>query len=324
MLIRVVKNWTYPDLFRQTSGGDGVWGNIRFTQEPVDECDALLVLNELREDLTVRCPPENVWAIFQEPYYPNFFPWMKEGHCQFSRVYTHRPPNTDLRYRASHPLVPWHVGKTYSELISAELPLNKKSNHIVWVTSASQELPGHLNRYEFYRFLKSLHWPDLDIMGRGIRPIEDKWDFLAHSRYAIAVENHYAPNYWTEKIADCWLADALPFYYGCPNLENYFPAKSFIRIDLENFASAAQMIRRIVDSGEYENRLPAIREARELILNRYQFFPFMANELCSNRQNSPPVTLNLSSFKQSRLSRIRCLCYQRFHQRKICYTEQDS
>lgn len=317
MLIRVVKNWTYPDLFRQTSGGDGVWGNIRFTQEPVDECDALLVLNELREDLTVRCPPENVWAIFQEPYYNRFLPWMKEGHSQFSRIYTHHPPNGNLRYRTSHPLVPWHVNKTYSQLISAEISSKEKSDRIVWVTSSSQELPGHLRRYAFYRFLMSLGWQDLDVWGRGIRPIEDKWDVLAHSRYAIAVENQFGSNYWTEKIADCWLAGSLPFYYGCSNLEKYFPSDSFVRIDLDDFSGSARIIRRIVDSGEYENRLPAIREARDLVLNRYQFFPFMANELSGRCKSSPAVTHHLSSYRQTSFGRMCCLFHQRLHQLKV-------
>jgi hypothetical protein len=317
MLIRVVKNWTYPDLLRQTPGGNGVWDNIRFTLEPVDECDALLVLNELREDLTVSCPPENVWAIFQEPYYPDFFPWMKEGHRQFARVYTHRPPNSDSRYRTAHPLVPWHVGKTYSELVCAELPLKDKSDRIVWVTSASQELPGHLKRYAFYRFLMELDWQDLDVWGRGIRPILDKWDVLAHNRYAIAVENYYGANYWTEKIADCWLAGTLPFYFGCPNLEKYFPAKSFIRIDLNDVDSAARIIRRMVDAGEYEKRLPAIREARDLLLTRHQFFPFIAKELRDNLKRSSAAPIYLSSYRQSPISRLRCLFFQRLHQFKV-------
>lgn len=317
MLIRIVKNWTYPDLLRQTPDGDGVWDNIRFTLEPVEECDALLVLNELINDITITCPPENVWAIFQEPYYPDFFPWMKEGHRQLARVYTHRPPNTDIRYRVAHPLLPWHVGKTYSELACVGDPLKDKSDRIVWITSSKQELPGHLKRYAFYKFLNKLDWSDLDVWGRGIRPLEDKWDVLSHSRYAIAVENYYGANYWTEKIADCWLADTLPFYYGCPNLESYFPAKSFVRINLEDFDSAARTIRRMVDAGEYEKRLPAIREARDLILNRYQFFPFITNELRSNGKNSPAATLHISSFSQSPLSRLRCLCFQRLHQLKV-------
>jgi hypothetical protein len=303
MLIRVVKNWSYPDLLRQTPGGKGVWNDIRFTLEPVDECDVLLVLNQLCENITVRCPPENVWQLLQEPYLPIYLPWMREGHGQFTRVYTHCPPSANERYRTTNPLVPWHVGKSYNELVKMSLHL--KDDRIVWVTSDLQTLPGHLKRYAFYHFLMKSAWPDLDVWGRGIRPISDKWDVLTQSRYAIAVENHCGDNYWTEKITDCWLADTLPFYYGCPNLESYFPTKAFVRIDLDDFDSAASIIRRMVDSGEYEKRLPAIREARDLVLNRHQFFPFMAKEVRENSCGSSPRSLQLSSYRQNPFSRLK-------------------
>lgn len=315
MLIRIVKNWTDPDLFRQTPCSNGVWNDIHFTTNPVDECDALLVLNELREDIIVRCPPENVWAIFQEPYLPDFLPWMKDGHEQFTRVYTNHPPNSHSRYRTAHPLVPWHVGKSYDEL--SVLGVVKKNDTIVWITSSLQVLPGHIKRFAFCQYLMDKDWPELDVCGRGIRQITDKWDVLVRSRYAIAIENYYGDNYWTEKIADCWLADTLPFYYGCPNLEDYFPSDSFIRIDLDDFDNAANIIRRMVDTGEYEKRLPAIREARNLVLNHYQFFPFMENELKSNQTRSPSIPIHLSTFRQNALKRMRNHCFQLFHLYKV-------
>jgi len=298
-------------MFRQTPGCSGVWDDIRFTFDPVDECDGLLVLNDLREDITVRCPIENIWAIFQEPYLPDFMPWMKERHSQFSRVYTNCAPNAHSRYRAAHPMVPWHVGMSYDELITNQS--HSKDDRIAWVTSSVQVFPGHYKRRAFYQFLTEKKWLDIEICGRGIRPVTDKWDVLVCSRYAIAVENHFGDNYWTEKIADCWLANTLPFYCGCPNLEDYFPADSFIRIDLDNFAGAARTIRQMVDSGEYERRLPAIREARDLILNRYQFFPYMANELNNSIRVSPTSTNHLSSFRLNPLKRLRNHCYQMFH-----------
>jgi Arc/MetJ-type ribon-helix-helix transcriptional regulator len=131
------------------------------------------------------------------------------------------------------------------------------------------------------------------------------------------VENYYGANYWTEKIADCWLAGTLPFYFGCPNLEKYFPAKSFIRIDLNDVDSAARIIRRMVDAGEYEKRLPAIREARDLLLTRHQFFPFIAKELRDNLKRSSAAPIYLSSYRQSPISRLRCLFFQRLHQFKV-------
>jgi hypothetical protein len=131
------------------------------------------------------------------------------------------------------------------------------------------------------------------------------------------VENYRGNDYWTEKIADCWLAGTLPFYYGCPNLGKYFPAKSFIRIDLDDFDGAARIIRRTVDDGEYAKRLPAIHEARDLVLNRHQFFPAMARELRDNIKSSSAVPIHLLPYRQSSLSRLRSLCYQRFHQFKV-------
>jgi hypothetical protein len=311
MLIRIVKKWTYPDLLRQTPRCTGDWGDIHFTLEPVEECDALLVINELAEDLTVNCPPENVWAIFQEPYYPDFFPWMRNGHSRYSRVYTHCPPRLHERYHTAHPLVPWHVGRTYDELVNGEI--QPKNDRIVWITSALQVLPGHFRRHAFYTYLTKLGWNDLDVRGRGIRPIEDKWDILALSRYSIAVENHFSNNYWTEKIADCWLANTLPFYYGCPNLESYFPEKSFVRIDLDDYESSADIIRRMVDSGEYEKRLPAIREARDLILNRYQFFPFMSKEIKDGFNKSSVSPVHLSAFREKPINELKNHCFQMFH-----------
>jgi len=314
MLVRVVKNWTYPDLLRQTPSCSGIWDSVLFTLDPVDECDALLVLNEPKESIAVRCPPENVWALFQEPYLPDFMPWQKVRHEQFSRVYTPSPPDGDVRYHASPPLVPWHVGRTIDELAKNAIP--PKDDRIAWITSSLEVLPGHFKRNAFRRFLADCDWPNLDVCGRGIKPVNDKWDILAPCRYAIAVENDYGPNYWTEKIADCWLAHALPFYYGCPNLEEYFPSDSFVRIDLNDFEAAASTIRTMVDAGEYERRLPAIREARELILNRFQFFPFMASELCSYHKLSAPTEVRLLPFRQSPLQRIRNHCIQAYHLRK--------
>jgi len=73
MLVRIIKNWSDPDLMRQTSGVSGCWEGIRFTCDPVEECDAVIVLNSVPEPVSVRCPPSNVWALMQEPYVRGVF-----------------------------------------------------------------------------------------------------------------------------------------------------------------------------------------------------------------------------------------------------------
>jgi hypothetical protein len=312
MLIRIVKSWTWPDLMRQTPGGTGCWDGVQFTLEPVENCDCLLVLNDVREEVNTVCPPENVWALFQEPYVKGFSSWMREGHKPFSRIYTHHPPEQSPLYCSSPPWVPWQVGWSFDELLARQP--SEKTGRIVWVTSNLQGLPGHRKRYAFFQYLTRLGWSDLDVFGRGIRPVHDKREVLAGSQYAIAVENHIGTDYWTEKISDCWLADTLPFYYGCPNLEDYFPPEAFVRINLDDFASASSIIRRMVDAGEYEKRLSAIRDARDLVLRRHQFFPFMANEARGNLLGSSPRPIHLLPYRQSTFSVVRDHLYKRLYQ----------
>src|SRR5687768_17715451 len=51
-------------------------------------------------------------------------------------------------------------------------------------------------------------------------------------RYSLAIENFSGPYYWTEKVIDCYLSWTMPLYFGCTNLADYFPAESFVQIDI--------------------------------------------------------------------------------------------
>ena len=275
ILVRIAKDWDWPDLLRQTPGGKGNWEEIRFTLDPLEECDYLIVLNNrMKTDLQVRCPEGNVWAIMQEPFVWGFTDWMVEGHEGFSRVYTNHVPAAGVKYLASHPALPWHVHRNFDELTSCTIPA--KSRKVSWVVGNCRDLPGHMKRLSFLRFLQREGDLPIDLYGRAVRFIEDKWDGLAPYRYSIAVENAIAPDYWTEKIADCFLTWTVPLYHGCTNLERYFPPDSFLRINIDRPREALESIRRIANQDDWERRLPALEEARRRVLQQYQLFPYLA------------------------------------------------
>ena len=50
-----------------------------------------------------------------------------------------------------------------------------------------------------------------------------------------------------------------------------FPAESFIPIPIDDPPRAADIVNRAIAAGEYEKRLGAIREAKRLILEKYNF-----------------------------------------------------
>jgi glycosyltransferase involved in cell wall biosynthesis len=298
-LVRIVKNWEWPDLVRQTPGHTSIWDGIQFTGEPVEECDYLIILNNLERELKLSCPPGNVWRIVQEPPTAFFKGWHVNPSYSI-KTFTCDPGLSGPQYVRSHPMVPWHVNKDYDYLSTCYVP--EKSKTLSWITSTRNVLPGHKKRMNFlYSIMNKV--TELDLLGGNIRhilnkevkdrieaqqrelgfkTIEDKWAGLAPYKYSLVIESHSSIDYWTEKIADCFLAWTFPIYYGCTNLEDYFPKESFLRIDIEKPDEAIQTIKEIIRKDTWKERLPTLEEARKLVLNKHQFFPFIARHIHSN------------------------------------------
>jgi hypothetical protein len=116
-----------------------------------------------------------------------------------------------------------------------------------------------------------------DLFGRGVRELQRKWDGLADYRHSVAIENCAHPDYWTEKIADSFLAGTVPFYYGCPNIMDFFPAEALVWIDLANPDKAIDTMNRTLRAQDYERRLSALEKAKQLVLNEYNMFNMIAN-----------------------------------------------
>lgn len=303
-IVRVIKNWEWPGLMQQTPGRSGIWENIRFTEEAVEACDYLIILNNLEADLALSCPPGNVWRVIQEPPSERFKSWHLNPSYA-AKTFTCDPGLSGPHYIKSHPMVPWHVNRDYDFLAAAAVP--GKSKPLSWITSTRNVLPGHKKRMRFLYAVKD-KLEELELLGGnikhiikqeakeriereqrelGFKTIEDKWAALAPYKFALAVESHSGPDYWTEKIADCFLAWTVPIYYGCTNLDDYFPGDSFLRIDIEKPGEALDDIRRIIKEDTWKARLPALEKARDLVLNKYQFFPFLTNYINSSGGQRP-------------------------------------
>ncbi len=312
--VGIFKDWDWPDIMRQTPGGLGIWEGTRFVLEPVEECDYILVLNnKLRECKQAIVPRENIWCIIQEPYHRGYSDWALEKHESFERVLTHHVPSNLPKYVLSPPSIPWHVNKSFDELTALD-PLGREAlerkKGISWVVGNANDLPGHKKRWAFLRFIQRTHLP-VDLYGRAVHPLEDKWDGLFPYRYSLAVENSSSPHYWTEKVADCFLAWCVPIYYGCPNLENYFPKESFIRIDIERPSQAADRIRKALEQDSWEARIPYLKIARDRVLHRYQLFPHIAHLISAEGQSaSPKQSVTIPAYRRSAKAFISHLEYK--------------
>lgn len=310
MLVRIVKGWIGPDFLSQTPGGEGLWDGIRFTFDPVEECDYLIMLNnQMKTDVTVRCQRENVWAIMQEPYRKGHTDWMVEKHHAFDRILTNHRPSNDPKYVVSHPADPWHVKRTFDQLVSMAMP--PKTGVISWIAGNPMDLPGHRQRLAFLQYVRRHDTIGIDYFGRAIRYIDDKWDGLAPYKYSIVIQNSSSPDYWTDVVADSFLSWTVPIYWGCTNIEDYFPAESFIRIDLDDPEASLETIRKTVREDRWEKRLPALKEARRMILYRYQFFPHISG-LIRREPHRPQeaTTITIPAYRRSLKARFFRLEYK--------------
>jgi len=274
MRIGVVKDWDWPDLRRQTPGEDGIWDNLEFTFNDIEECDFAIILNKTPATTNLFCPSGRVWAIMQEPPI-ELHRLIHRGDRHFSRIYTTDVELHGRRYFHSQPALPWHVNKTFSELV--KIPHGDKEKNLSWITSRTSRLEGHKHRLNFLDRLERSGIA-FDLYGKHDRFIGDKFDGLYPYKYSVVFENFRNPLYWSEKLADCYLSWTMPIYYGCTRIFDFFPPESMIQIDIDD-PEVFDKIREAVASDRWLRHQDAIAYAREKILNEYQFFPMMHKEI---------------------------------------------
>ncbi len=279
MIVRIIKNWSDINILRQTPGNTGIWNNIRFTTDSVDQSDYVIVLNHPPEDTRIYCPRQHIWAIIQEP--PNeFFKSMHRGDPNFYRIYTTDDTLSDSRYILSQPVLPWHINRNYDFLKSCKIP--SKTNLISAVVSNKTQFRGQRDRINFLSIIRNNI--EFDHFGRGFNFIHDKWDGLAPYKYSFTIENYSNKYYWSEKLADCFLTWTMPIYYGCKNITDYFPEEAMILIDIHG-ENTIDIIQEKISERIWENNIDAIAYARQLILDKYQFFPFIHDEILSHERS---------------------------------------
>ena len=117
-----------------------------------------------------------------------------------------------------------------------------------------------------------------------MKPIDDKADAIDAYKYHVVIENISSKDHWSEKLADAFLGHAMPIYYGCTNVQEYFPENSIIHIDPYAEDDAIKIIKNAIKNNAYEKNINNIREARELILNTYNFFAVVSKIIEENNQ----------------------------------------
>lgn len=301
-MIRIRLTTSFPEwpLLRQTPGSRGVWGEHSFVTSEVDDgpVDAWVVYEGLPREMTVLVPRERVLFVAGEP--PSIRPYSDAFLAQFGGVITCQPairhPGIIHRQQAH----PWHAGVEnrpggravarldYDALRSHErFP---KTGRISVVCSAKMQTPEHRRRRAFIERARERLGEALALFGTAYAPLDDKWDAIHPYTHHLVIENERLDDYWTEKLADAFLGLSFPIYYGCPNLEAYFPRGSFTPIDIDRPDEALDRLEAEVGRGLDPERERSLLEARRRVLDVHNLFPMLADTVAHLPAGTPRTT----------------------------------
>ena len=257
--------------------------------------------NLIINSTTARVSEKTIYTCMEPPFNPSFL------ECY------NNSKNAGITYYGNHEFhqnfIDWHLNLTYNDLVNSlssenENIFKKKDNDKVLsiIVSSQYNDPGHKLRINFIKEMdkrsKEGKLPfGLDIYGRcqslhfhnyrGELPNCSKEEGLKKYKYHFNAENFSVANYVTEKFTDSIMCECLIFYWGCPNLEDIYDSKCFVRLSLleKNHDKEIDLIYNTMNNNEYEKRLSSIIETKKDILFNRSLFPKLNNIITLSETN---------------------------------------
>lgn len=255
---------------RVTPNQNGIWKDTKFIVNPrIGEFDGIIVLQSVRpldRSYSLKCPKSKLLLVLQEPPDILFLPesYTRQFYCSLSQDKRIKSKVRILSHSGHH----WFIDINITDAL--ENTSFSKSKLLSTIVSNKTDTSGHRKRLEFIRAIKDYFGSQLDWYGRGINEIKNgKISGLADYKYHIVLENGSWPHYWTEKLADAFMANCFPFYWGAPNIFDYFSHSSLKQIDLDDIKGTIHTIEASLEQNLYEASQNALWGARNKILTEY-------------------------------------------------------
>jgi Glycosyltransferase family 10 (fucosyltransferase) C-term len=249
-----------------TEDGNEVWNGTRFVVNPREgKFDGIVVVQSTRSlnrVYSLVAPPTRTLLVLKEPPDILFLPtsYTKQFYCtlgQDNRVHS----KVKIFSQSGHH---WFVEINIREF--NQISARPKNKLISAVVSNKSDTEGHYQRLQFMKALKQHFGDQLDWFGRGIKDLgTEKIAGLLDYKYHIVLENSCREHYWTEKLADAFVSNCFPFYWGAPNVYDYFPLEALRTIDIYDIPNSIQVIERAISDNAYDQAQESLLEARSKI-----------------------------------------------------------
>jgi hypothetical protein len=104
----------------------------------------------------------------------------------------------------------------------------------------------------------------LDLYGDGSKhPVKYKEEALKDHQFSITIENSRSKYYFTEKLLDCFAVGAIPIYWGCTNIGDFFDERGILQF--ETLTELGNIFQHIIEEPNLYNLMfPFVKENFEL------------------------------------------------------------
>ena len=262
-------NDVFNDYRFQTPNNEGVWEDVVAVKNwedaefliIQDDCPDRALMNKFEPKKRLYFNREalstNILESHPSEEYNRFSFWDGSGYLPIRWWYGSNVAGSSQGYGG--------ITLTYDELMATE-PYKK--------TKVMNE--GHEIRKRFAEKFMKKH--PLDLYGsvsfkNSDIPNNDKILALKDYKYCLGFDNQdFIKDFFGTQLSDTLLAWTVPIFWCGTDLSRYLPEGSFIQFNAREESEIDRIID-IIKNDDYDARLPKIKEARDMILNQYNFWP---------------------------------------------------
>lgn len=216
-------------------------------------------------DAELRINPINIWAHDEPDEYFGHHKWIEQNYHKFDLVLTW---SQRILYKCENARL-LLFGESWIDDLTGWLP-EKKKFEISFIKGLKLLSAGHILRKQIYdrqdeikiphKFFESTDTSTFD------KCRESKFALHDSSMFSLIIENTSHHNYFTEKLTDCLVMKTIPVYWGCTNIEKYFPDGAIIQIHSDD--DAIHKINKLTEN-VYHDHKDQIQANYQLAKNTY-------------------------------------------------------
>ena len=263
---------------KMTSGRKGIWKDM-IGVTSINEADYVAVIDYTTQDIGKK-----------PAVYLGAHPLGMAGYRGFENA-----PNAIAKYDLRHTFGfgEWWLEEDYDTLSALDNPIKTKT--LSCILSDKTINPGHKQRIKFVEGFCAKYSKRLDLYGR-INPKRDsilydsyrgilgfdrrhlnyaehfncgKTSALLPYEYTLEFDDEWSSRcYFSERVFDDLLLWCMPIYSGGLDIGKFIPENSIVPFN--RGTTQPEEIIEIIDSGFRDKHIEDIREARHLLLNKYQ------------------------------------------------------